>query len=410
MRNEPLTQSVKKPEPQPYEPGDETHDQQPQQPTPPKKEPPLQSRKKHARAYTRGTPLPGLEDDDEQQQPVIQLPAADDGSAVLQAEPEPEPPQLIKGILHQGLKAELAGASKSMKSWMLLNIGVCVATGTPWLGQFDTTKARVIYLNLEVPKWHFHHRLRLVAEALQVQLEAGMFTVWNLRGTDLSRDDHWLAAQKRIIQAGQFGLILVDPLYKLFSEHRDESGSPGAIAIMKRFDILAEKTGAAPFFSHHFAKGSAAGKEAIDRFSGSGVLIRDPDVYLCMTRHEEEDAFTIEPTLRCLAPVEPFVIRWEHPLFKLAPALNPQEIRKPASADKTKFFPIDLAMQLGNDDLTTTELKKRCMEERGMSKSTFYSLLEKAEKKGLIHKDKVIGDRWVRVKRQAGYGRDDNNV
>jgi len=57
---------------------------------------------------------------------------------------------------------------------------------------------------------------------------------------------------------------------------------------------LAEKTGAATSFNHHYAKGSPNSKDPIDRFSGSGVLVRDPDVYIAMTPHSEENAFALE--------------------------------------------------------------------------------------------------------------------
>src|SRR5262249_19371317 len=46
----------------------------------------------------------------------IELPPFIDANAMLAAPAEPEPPLLVHGILHQGLKAMLAGASKSMKS------------------------------------------------------------------------------------------------------------------------------------------------------------------------------------------------------------------------------------------------------------------------------------------------------
>jgi len=36
------------------------------------------------------------------------------------------------------------------------------------------------------------------------------------------------------------------------------------------------KTGAAVGFGAHYSKGNQAGKEAIDRVSGSGVFARDP--------------------------------------------------------------------------------------------------------------------------------------
>lgn len=39
----------------------------------------------------------------------------------------PKPPQLIKGIMHQGSKMVLGGGSKSYKTWSLLDLGISVA-------------------------------------------------------------------------------------------------------------------------------------------------------------------------------------------------------------------------------------------------------------------------------------------
>src|SRR3954462_16003810 len=78
----------------------------------------------------------------------------------------------------------------------------------------------------------------------------------------------------------------------------------------------------------HFAKGNAAAKETIDRISGSGVFARDPDSLIPFTKHEEEGAFTVEMVLRNLPPVEPFVVKWEWPLFRRASQLDPARLKQ----------------------------------------------------------------------------------
>jgi RecA-family ATPase len=332
------------------------------------------------------------------QEQKIELPPFLDGSSVLDAPDEPEPAQLIEGILHQGLKAELAGASKSMKSWLALSIAVCIATATPWLGPFKTTQARVLYLNLEVPRWHFHKRLRQITEALGVKLDPEMFMFWNLRGHDLSRDNIWNAATQRIMAAGSIGLILADPLYKLFNELRAENETTGTTAIMRRFDLLAEQTGASPLFTHHFTKGSPATKEAMDRFAGSSVLIRDPDVYLCMTRHEQEDAFTMEFTLRCLPPIKPFVVRWQCPLFELDSELDPELLRQaPGKAGRKPTYSVDqlVACLSDSDELPEPEFEKRVRGATKMAHSTFLEYRDRAEAQKLIFQSKLSGS-WQR--------------
>ena len=41
------------------------------------------------------------------------------------------PPQIIHGVLHQGLKGVLGGSSKARKTWILLDLALCVASGSP---------------------------------------------------------------------------------------------------------------------------------------------------------------------------------------------------------------------------------------------------------------------------------------
>ena len=84
-------------------------------------------------------------------------------------------------------------------------------------------------------------------------------------------------------------LLVLDPIYKTLGS-RDENNASDVTEILISLERAAELTGAAVLFSHHYAKGSAALKESTDRMSGSGVWMRDPDSYLAMTRHEEEDA------------------------------------------------------------------------------------------------------------------------
>jgi hypothetical protein len=326
-------------------------------------------------------PLKGFGDDAD-----VQLPVIDDGADIQVAEIV-APPLIIDGILHRGLKMVIAGASKSMKSWMSLQIALCVATGHEFLGR-NVTKAGAFFLNLEVPKWHFDSRVQIMAEQLDVTLERGMFKSWSLRGVDLSGDVTWNSATAQIAQINDLGIIIIDPLYKLCNERRNENDQGAMTALMKRFDLLAEQTGASTNFNHHYAKGSPNSKDAIDRFSGSGVIVRDPDVYIAMTRHAEDNAFVLELTLRCLPQIEPFAVRWNYPLFELARDLDPEQLRKPAGKPFEKQYTVDILVKvLGDKALKTGVFKNAVMTETGMSSATFYRFKNEAEEKKLIAYD-----------------------
>lgn len=65
----------------------------------------------------------------------------------LMTDPIEERPMLIHGLMGDGL-GFLCAASKSGKSWLAMEIGICVATGTPLWG-YQVRKGAVLHLPLE---------------------------------------------------------------------------------------------------------------------------------------------------------------------------------------------------------------------------------------------------------------------
>ena len=86
--------------------------------------------------------------------------------------------------------------------------------------------------------------------------------------------------------------------------------------------------------AHHFAKGDSTVKNAMDRLSGAGAWIRDPDSIMVLTPHEEPDCFTVTSILRNLPQLPEFVVAWDYPLMKVASDLNPDALRRPQSKNK----------------------------------------------------------------------------
>lgn len=233
------------------------------------------------------------------------------------------PDLLINGVLHKGCKMVLSGGSKSFKSWTLIDLGLSVASGTEWLGH-QTRKSRVLYINFELIEGFFEERVLSICRARRL-LQPEDFLIWDLRGKcyDLTILAKILVA--RIAQTPDIGLIIVDPLYKALGG-RDENSASEMAELMLQVERLGDTIGAAVVFGSHFSKGSQAGKEAMDRPSGSGVFVRDPDAIMVMTRHEDEGCYTIESELRYLAPLPKFVVRWEFPVMVLDESKDPSAL------------------------------------------------------------------------------------
>ena len=249
------------------------------------------------------------------------------------AVPKPEPPQLITGVLHQGSKMILGGASKSRKSWTLIDMMLSVSTGVTWWG-FATQRGRVLYINFELPDFAFQHRLQAIAKHKGITDFTGI-DLWNLRGfaTDFSVLIPKILAR---VKDERYALIVLDPIYKGLGK-RDENKAGDIASLCNEIEQLAVQSGAAVVFGAHYSKGNQAGKEAIDRIGGSGVFARDPDVILTMTPHEEKDAYVIDLTLRALPQLDAFVVRWSGALFTRDPHADASRVKaavKPGSKKK----------------------------------------------------------------------------
>jgi AAA domain len=258
------------------------------------------------------------------------LPELIDAAAFIGETIQP-PAELIGGILHKGSKLAFGGSSKSFKTWCLLDLAISVATGTDWLGRV-TAQGKVLFLNFEIQPHAWQRRIAAVARAKGVELKSGQIILWNLRGHGADfRQIIPLIIQR--CRTENFALIVLDPIYKLYGG-TDENAAGDVAELLNSLECLATETGAAIAFGAHFAKGNASAKEAIDRISGSGVFARDPDSLLIFTKHETDDAFSVEPILRNFAPVEPFAVRWQFPLMQLADDLDPSKLKQVAGRKK----------------------------------------------------------------------------
>jgi hypothetical protein len=283
------------------------------------------------------------------------------------------PDELVKGLLHKGLKFSLGGGSKTCKSWVLLDLAISVANGSEWLG-IKTNPAKVLFVNLEIPTAFFRKRMAKVCLEKDITLKTGCFDVWNLRGYNASFDD----LLPKIISAARemgYGLIIIDPIYKIYGGLK-ENAAEDMSQLMGRLEGVAHETGAAIGFAAHFSKGNQAQKDALDRISGSGVFARDPDTCMTMTALKQESSFAFAADgLRNFAPFKPFAIEWKYPLMRRNDDLDPGELKQAGGRPKT-YNEAKIAALLEPKPLSTSEWQKMSAAELGTSKSSFFRALE----------------------------------
>ena len=208
--------------------------------------------------------------------------------ATLLNNPPPLAPELLHGYLRKGHKFLLSGASKSGKSFALIELAVALSQGTEWFG-FKCEKANVCYINLEIDRGSVVKRFEDVCKELKIDKSAvDKVNVINLRGKAKPLDK--LAPELiEDLKGSDTDVIIIDPIYKVITG--DENNATEMAQFCNQFDVLCDKLHATVIYAHHHSKGAQGGKTAQDRASGSGVFARDPDALMDMVELELDDNY-----------------------------------------------------------------------------------------------------------------------
>lgn len=268
-------------------------------------------------------------------------------------EPPPLAPELIEGLLRQGHKLLLSGASKAGKSFMLMELGICLSEGRPWLGM-KTMKSKVLYINMEIDGASCINRLTKIYDAYGIKPEErvkdGMI-VWNMRGHAMSMDKLVPLLVGRIKDKG-FNVIIIDPIYKCMEGMGDENSASDMARLCNQFDVICNETGCSVIYAHHHSKGAQNGKSAQDRASGSGVFARDPDAMVDLMEidlegfdkgaydiPEECTAWKVEFIAREFRRPKPIVIWFKFPLHEIDTSGQLEKTAKKEKAEKAPKEP-----------------------------------------------------------------------
>ena len=300
------------------------------------------------------------------------------------------PREIVAGLLHAGTKGVLASGSKAGKTWVLLDLATSIATGTPFL-KWPTTTGKVLFINLEIHRAFIKRRLEVIKDRKHLS-NLDNLSIWTLRGQGADVETLLEDIIKQI-QDEKYVLIVLDPIYKLMVG-RSENGAAGVGMLCHQIERLVEQTGVAVVYAHHFTKGSASKKKAIDRMSGSGVFARDADTIMTLTEHKEEECYAVELTLRNFPPQPPFVVQWDFPIFVERPDLDPADLKLGEGEEAEDELEPLLAL-LDENPLTTGDWQGAA-EAEGYSRPTFFRKKLRLEEAGRVEfnrKDKT----WARA-------------
>jgi len=295
------------------------------------------------------------------------LPTIDIGSQLISDSSIVRPCELVAGLIHQGTKAVLASGSKAGKTWVLLDLALSVATGRQFL-RWNTMQGKVLFINFEIKREFIKERIAVLMNRRQIT-DIENLDFWNLRGKT-SDFEALVMNIIRQVEGKNYSMIILDPIYKAMIG-KSESASSGVGMLCSQIERIAERSGAAIVYAHHFTKGNQKKKSAIDRMSGSGVFARDADTIITLTEHNEPNCYTVEMILRNLMHQPAFVVEWQYPVMVEREDLDPEDVvsEEPETIDTDQGV-LEL---LKDKPLRSGDWQRQALE-LGVPRATFYRI------------------------------------
>jgi hypothetical protein len=280
--------------------------------------------------------------------------------------------EVVHGLLRRGETCLIVATTKVGKSWLVVDLVLAVATGTPWLGTFTTVPGRVLVIDNELHGETLSDRLRRVAEARGIDpaLVRDRVAVWSLRGK--LKDISALGRFFRRLERGAYDLVVIDALFRALPEGVSENDNAQMAAVFNTIDAYAEHLGGSFACVHHASKGSQAEKAVTDVGAGAGSMSRAVDSHIVLRPHEQDGVFVCEAAVRSFPPLEPQCLRWTFPCWNPEGAASPDCLRRPE--DKRRQA-AKKAREKGDDGALLAKLDEVDVDRRGHGIRQLRSLL-----------------------------------
>ena len=288
-----------------------------------------------------------------------------------------------------------------MKSWLLLHLGLHIAAGKPWFGEFSIPQPRsVLYLDEEMSQRNLHRRIKRLGNGAGLNAQALQFQAASHLNARFSEGN--VEALLKGLKAEGFDpdVIIVETLRRVLvgneSEATDVSDFWHNVS-----PILS--AGKSLIISHHMRKPSAMGYDpSRNRASGSTDIMAGADNAFSITRSHAKDSLTIEcEKSRTAEEPPPFVVSFydlegkEGPVemgYEGSTEQHEESVKKETQAIK---LVVDYFASRHDVDVQTCEVVA-ALSSDGVKERTAQRALTKASRSGLV--DKVRRGVWRATK------------
>ena len=168
-------------------------------------------------------------------------------------------PHWIQGILASGVTL-LAGAPKAKKSFLALEMGLCISSNIPFIGKYAVNPTSVLYLCLDLDDEDIHERMDDVFN----------YATWDTDNIYFMYEclpNQWVLLIKFLESHPEFKLIIIDTIAWMRSLSKNANTYMDDYHFMARFKRLYSGMGVSSLLLHHTRKMEA--DNFMDETSGS---------------------------------------------------------------------------------------------------------------------------------------------
>lgn len=297
---------------------------------------------------------------------------------------------LVDGFIGKGTRTMLYGESGSMKSWVLLHLALCVASGTPWCGR-TTSRESVLYIDEEMSERTLRYRVKRLAMGLGIEKPAPLQLISH---AGVRFDD--TGAQRLMDRLDQCKfrptVVIVETLRRILV------GSENEAEVMSRFwrnmDPLFLQ-GVTIIISHHMRKPRQEGPDNPRyRASGSTDIFGGADNAIALMRPQPKTLVLTQHKNRDVEEGTPLTLRVESQGHD-----GPFYIRKALESyiDPGNLVLLDLCKQ--HPSLTHTEIYQKHRDTIKLSYTTYWRRLQNLS---CVHKEGATGVIGPGLARKSG--------
>ena len=212
--------------------------------------------------------------------------------SVLSNPPEP----LIESVLDKGTLSVIAGESGSGKTWLIMDMGVAIASGQDWLDK-KSIKSTVGYIDEEMGEWGWYSRLDMIQHGRHLQDNHD----WDINVLFFSEIDLMTATGesqlKYHITSNSLDVLFIDSLSGMHLGNENDTAN--MTIVMNSLLRTAKTTGCAIVVLHHTKKsdGDYRGSSLIRNKTDNLYMFElktKPDVELWTNKRRYGADFTLQ--------------------------------------------------------------------------------------------------------------------